>query len=64
MHTKVQLERRSLMNVEQRIRMSLLIEKMVNQKSFCEKLGMENASTFRRKKIHTEGEKNNVDHII
>lgn len=52
------------MTVERRIRMSLLIEKMSNQKSFCERLGIENASTFRRKKIHTEGGKNNVDHII
>lgn len=45
------------MPTEQRIRISLLIEKMYGQKTFSERLGMEDVSTFHGKRIIKEEEK-------
>lgn len=42
---------RSQMGVTQRVLMCRLIEKMKSQKSYSKKLGIENASTFRGKKL-------------
>lgn len=39
------------MEVTQRVLMCRLIEKMKLQKSYSKKLGIENASTFREKKL-------------
>lgn len=39
------------MEVEQRIRRCLLIDKMNTQKDFCKKLGLENISKFHGERI-------------
>ena len=49
------LERRILMPIEQRIRMSLLAKKMQEQKKYSEKLGLEDVSTFHGKRMNKKG---------
>lgn len=44
------------MTIEQRIRNCLLIEKMREQKTYSRKLGLENISKFRGRRIYTEEE--------
>lgn len=43
-----------MLTVEQRIRISILIEKMNKQKVYCEKLGLENISRFHGERISGE----------
>lgn len=43
------------MSTRERIRLCILIEKMNEQKSYSEKLGLENRSTFHGKRIKKEG---------
>lgn len=43
------------MSTRERIRLCILIEKMDEQKSYSEKLGLENKSTFHGKTIKKEG---------
>lgn len=43
-----------MLTVEQRIRISILIEKMNKQKVYCEKLGLEDISKFHGKRISRE----------
>ena len=45
-----------MMTVEQRIKISILIEKMNEQKVYSEKLGLENISEFRGEKVRKEGD--------
>ncbi len=52
------------MNIEQRIRLCRLIEKMYYQKTFSQKLGIEDRSTFRGNFIDRREGKEHVDHII
>ena len=44
------------MTIEQRIRNCLLIEKIREQKTYSRKLGLENISKFRGRRIYTEEE--------
>ena len=43
-----------MMTVQQRIQMCLLIEKMNEHKDFCKRLGLEDISSFRGKRIKRE----------
>ena len=45
------------MSVEQRIRLSLLLEKMNEQQTYSEKLGLEDRSLFRGKEVRKEEKK-------
>ncbi len=45
------------MNIRERIRLCILIEKMNEQKTYSEKLGLENKSKFHGKLIKKEREK-------
>ena len=45
------------MSIRERIRLCILIEKMDEQKSYSEKLGLENKSTFHGERIKKEGKK-------
>ena len=42
------------MPVEQRIRLCIMIEKMDRQKDYCKKIGLEDKSIFRGKRISKE----------
>lgn len=43
------------MSVKQRIRISILLEKMSGQEAYSEKLGLEDRSIFRGERIRKEG---------
>lgn len=49
--------RRIQMPTDQRIKISLLLEKMHGQQEFSQRLGIEDVSTFHRKRIVKEEEK-------
>lgn len=42
------------MPVEQRIRLSIVLGKMDRQRDYCKKIGLEDRSTFRGKRISKE----------
>lgn len=46
-----------MMSVEERIRISILLEKMSRQKEYSDKLGLEDISMLYGKRIYTEEEK-------
>ena len=46
--------RRMLNNVKERIKMSILLEKMYRHKSYSEKLGLEDVSRFHGRRIQRE----------
>lgn len=45
------------MSIKERIRLCILLEKMDEQKTYSEKLGLENKSKFHGERIKKEGNK-------
>lgn len=43
-----------MLDVQERIRRSIVIEKMQKNEEYCKKLGLENISQFQNKKIYGE----------